>query len=78
MAGIGETIENPLTGERVTWVETAASSAGALLAFDLVTRPGGAVAAAHLHRLQEERFIVRRRHRRARDRRTATAGGRRR
>ena len=60
MARVGETIENPVTGERVTWVETAASSGGALLAFDLTTRPGGAVAAAHVHRLQEERFSVHR------------------
>ncbi len=58
MARAGETIENPVNGERITWVDTASSSSGELLAFDLRLRPGAAVAVAHLHPRQEERFRV--------------------
>jgi quercetin dioxygenase-like cupin family protein len=58
MAIVGETIENPLSGERITWVETAASSNGEVLAFDLDLRPGAAVSAEHRHLRQEERFTV--------------------
>jgi quercetin dioxygenase-like cupin family protein len=58
MAIVGESIENPLSGERITWVETAASSAGDVLAFDLELQPGAAVAAEHRHLRQEERFAV--------------------
>ncbi|HEX4437242.1 MAG TPA: cupin domain-containing protein [Solirubrobacteraceae bacterium] len=58
MATVGESIENPLSGERVTWIETAASSRGDVLAFDLEMQPGAAVAAEHRHLRQEERFAV--------------------
>ena len=58
MARPGETIENPVTGERVTWIETAQSTGGELLAADLYIRPAAAVAAAHRHVRQEERFKV--------------------
>jgi quercetin dioxygenase-like cupin family protein len=58
MAIVGEAIENPLSGERLTWVETATSSNGEVLAFDLDLRPGASVAAEHRHLLQEERFTV--------------------
>jgi quercetin dioxygenase-like cupin family protein len=58
MARVGETIENPVSGERITWRETAASSAGEVLAFDLELRPGAAVSAEHRHLQQEERFAV--------------------
>lgn len=59
MAEVGASIENSLSGERITWIETAASSAGELLAFDLSLSPGARVAVAHRHVRQEERFIVR-------------------
>jgi mannose-6-phosphate isomerase-like protein (cupin superfamily) len=59
VASVGETIENPVNGESITWVETARSSAGELLAFDLALRPGASVAATHRHVRQEERFEVR-------------------
>lgn len=55
---LGESIENPVNGERITWIETADSTAGELLAFDLSLRPGAAVAAEHRHIQQEERFRV--------------------
>jgi quercetin dioxygenase-like cupin family protein len=58
MAIVGEAIENPLSGERITWVQTAASSNGEVLACDLELRPGAAVAAEHRHLRQEERFTV--------------------
>jgi quercetin dioxygenase-like cupin family protein len=58
MAVVGETIENPRSGERITWVQTAASSNGEVLACDLELRPGAAVAAEHRHLRQEERFTV--------------------
>jgi quercetin dioxygenase-like cupin family protein len=58
MARVGETIENPVSGERIAWRETAASSAGEVLAFDLELEPGAAVAAEHRHLRQEERFAV--------------------
>jgi quercetin dioxygenase-like cupin family protein len=58
MARVGETIENPISGERIVWRETAASSGGELLAFELELAPGAAVAAEHRHLGQEERFEV--------------------
>jgi uncharacterized cupin superfamily protein len=58
MAAVGESIENPVNGERITWLETARSTTGELLAFDLQLRPGAAVAAEHRHMRQEERFRV--------------------
>ncbi len=54
----GQTIENPVTGERFTFRETAASSGGKLLAFQLGLRPGGAVPIRHVHPVQTERFTV--------------------
>jgi quercetin dioxygenase-like cupin family protein len=54
----GQTLENPITGERFTFTETAATTDGELLAFDLALRPGGAVPIAHVHPVQTERFEV--------------------
>jgi quercetin dioxygenase-like cupin family protein len=54
----GQTVENPVTGERFTFTDTAASSDGELLAFDFALRPGGAVPMAHVHPVQTERFAV--------------------
>jgi len=54
----GQTLENPVTGERFTFHETAATTAGELLAFDLALRPGGAVPIPHVHPIQTERFAV--------------------
>lgn len=52
----GQTLENPVTGERFTFRETAATTNGELLAFDFALRPGGAVPFPHVHPIQEERF----------------------
>jgi quercetin dioxygenase-like cupin family protein len=54
----GQTVENPVTGERFTFIDTAASTGGELLAFDFALRPGGAVPMAHVHPIQTERFAV--------------------
>ena len=52
----GQTLENPVTGERFTFKETAATSDGELLAFELCLRPGGSVPIPHVHPIQTERF----------------------
>ena len=54
----GQTVENPVTGERFTFTHTAASTDGELLAFDFALRPGGAVPIPHVHPVQMERFEV--------------------
>jgi quercetin dioxygenase-like cupin family protein len=54
----GQTLENPVTGERFTFIDTAATTAGELLSFELGLRPGGAVPIRHVHPIQTERFEV--------------------
>jgi quercetin dioxygenase-like cupin family protein len=58
MISPGQTLSNPVTGERFTFIHTAASTGGELLAFELGLRPGGAVPLAHVHPIQTERFEV--------------------
>jgi quercetin dioxygenase-like cupin family protein len=54
----GQTLENPVTGERFTFTDTATSTGGELLAFELALRAGGAVPIPHVHPIQTERFEV--------------------
>jgi mannose-6-phosphate isomerase-like protein (cupin superfamily) len=54
----GQTIENPVTGERVVFRTTAADTKGELVVIDVYVQPHGFVAATHLHPGQEERFRV--------------------
>lgn len=54
----GQTIENPLTGERVLVRKTAADTGGELVVIEVEVEPGGFVAAAHVHPGQEERFAL--------------------
>jgi quercetin dioxygenase-like cupin family protein len=54
----GDSVENPVTGERFTFTHTAASTDGELLAFDFALRPGGSVPIPHVHPVQTERFEV--------------------
>jgi quercetin dioxygenase-like cupin family protein len=54
----GQTLENPITGERFTFTDTAASTDGELLAFELALGIGGAVPIPHVHPIQTERFEV--------------------
>jgi mannose-6-phosphate isomerase-like protein (cupin superfamily) len=54
----GQTLENPVTGERFTFFDTAATTGGELLSFELGLRAGGAVPIPHVHPVQTERFEV--------------------
>ena len=54
----GDTIENPITGERVTFLKTSAETNGELVVIDTAVAPGGFVAAEHLHPYQSERFEI--------------------
>ena len=58
MARAGETISNPATGERVTFVRTAADTGGELLEMELEWPFEGYRAAEHVHPELEERFEV--------------------
>jgi len=58
MAHAGQTIENPISGERITFIRTAADTDGELLEIELELTPDGAVPGAHVHPEQEERFEV--------------------
>jgi quercetin dioxygenase-like cupin family protein len=58
MARAGQTIENPATGERLTFVRTAADTGGELLEVELVWPRQGERAPEHVHPEMEERFEV--------------------
>lgn len=58
MAYAGQVIENPLSGERITFRKTAVETNGELLAIDLELSLDGHVPAMHVHPMQEERFEV--------------------
>lgn len=58
MAFTGQTISNPVSGEQITFLKTAADTAGELLEFELELSPDGHVPGAHVHPEQEERFHV--------------------
>ncbi len=58
MAFTGQTISNPVSGEQITFLQTAADTAGELLEFELALSPDGHVPGAHVHPEQEERFHV--------------------
>ncbi len=58
MAYTGQTIENPVSGERITFLQTAADTAGERLEFELELAADGHVPGAHVHPAQEERFHV--------------------
>lgn len=49
-------IVNPLSGERITILETGGS--GEVLVWELLLAPGGRVPSTHAHPRQEERFTV--------------------
>jgi quercetin dioxygenase-like cupin family protein len=58
MAYTGQTISNPVSGEQITFLQTAADTAGEKLEFELALSPDGHVPGAHVHPEQEERFHV--------------------
>ena len=51
-------IHNPVSGERITFLRTAADTDGELLEFELELTADGRVPGAHVHPVQEERFHV--------------------
>ena len=58
MAHRGQTLDNPVTGERIRFLRTSADTAGELLEFEMELAPDGRVPGAHVHPEQEERFHV--------------------
>jgi quercetin dioxygenase-like cupin family protein len=58
MIRTGDTIENPVTGERVTFLRTSAQTGGEYVLIDVEVEPDGFVAAAHVHPFQTERFEI--------------------
>ena len=54
----GDTIENPVTGERIVFRHTAAETNGEAVVVETYVQPGGFVAAAHVHPSQDEHFQV--------------------
>ena len=49
MAHVGKTIDHPLSGERLTFLETSATTGGSYLKMRLEMRPGGALPRPHTH-----------------------------
>lgn len=58
MARDGDTLDNPVTGQRIVFRKTATETGGELLEMEFRLRSGGYVAAEHVHPEQEERFEV--------------------
>jgi quercetin dioxygenase-like cupin family protein len=54
----GDTIQNPVTGESITFHQTSADTNGESVLIETVVEPDGFVAAAHVHPFQSERFEV--------------------
>lgn len=54
----GDVLHNPVTGELIRFVETSADTGGEYVLVEVVVEPDGAVAAAHVHPYQTERFEV--------------------
>lgn len=58
MAIPGQTISNSITGETLTFMQTAQMTGGAFLEFLLVLKPGSTVPMKHVHTEQDEIFGV--------------------
>jgi quercetin dioxygenase-like cupin family protein len=58
MAYTGQTIVNPVSGERITFRKTSADTDGEYLEIDVELTPDGAVPGMHVHPHQEERFEI--------------------
>jgi quercetin dioxygenase-like cupin family protein len=58
MAYAGQIIHNPVSGERIRFLRTAADTDGELLEIELELAAHGQVPGAHVHPEQEERFDV--------------------
>jgi mannose-6-phosphate isomerase-like protein (cupin superfamily) len=58
MIRAGDTIENPVTGERIVFRRTSAETNGEAVVIECFVRPSGFVAKPHVHPSQTERFDV--------------------
>src|SRR2546426_6701349 len=58
MIRAGDSIENPVTGERLVFRQTSRETGGEAVVIETYVKPNGFVAAAHVHPSQEERFEV--------------------
>ena len=58
MAYAGQTIENPVTGEHITFLTTTSETNGDFLRFECQVEPGKARLAPHLHTSQTEHFTM--------------------
>lgn len=58
MIRTGQTIENPVTGERIVFKKTSAETNGEYVLFECFVRPSGFVAKTHVHPFQQERFQI--------------------
>jgi quercetin dioxygenase-like cupin family protein len=54
----GQTIENPVTGERLTFHKTSRDTDGEYVLVEVALQPNAVVASAHVHPYQSERFEV--------------------
>lgn len=58
MIHAGDTIHNPVTGERIVFRQTSRETNGEAVVIETFVQPSGFVAAAHVHPGQEERFEI--------------------
>jgi len=58
MVSAGDVIENPVSGERITFVRTSEQTGGALAEMVLELSPTAVLVAEHIHRSQGEKFQV--------------------
>ncbi|HEX6507814.1 MAG TPA: cupin domain-containing protein [Chloroflexota bacterium] len=58
MAHAGQLIVNPITGEHMTFLQTAADTGGALLRADVTVAPQKAFLPLHIHEFSSERWEV--------------------
>ncbi len=58
MIHAGDSIENPVTGERLVFRQTSRETGGEAVVIETYVQPNGFVASAHVHPSQEERFQV--------------------
>jgi len=54
----GDALENTITGERLIFRKTSAETNGEAVVVEAFVQPSGAVAAAHVHPSQDERFQI--------------------
>jgi quercetin dioxygenase-like cupin family protein len=58
MIRAGDSVVNPVTGERLVFHLTSENTDGEYVLFETFVEPGGAVASAHVHPYQTEHFKV--------------------